>query len=86
MHSQNKSVYGAYHLKQGTGVAAASIALPTVAATITEIPFVGLTIIPALTLAIIALTVIGIINASNDKFSELPLVGKFFSKWFSFID
>ncbi|MFT7613506.1 MAG: putative membrane protein [Parvicellaceae bacterium] len=86
MHSQNKSVYGAYHLRQGTGVAAASIALPTVVATISEIPLMGITIIPAIALAVIGLTVIGIINASNDKFTELPVVGKLFSKWFSFID
>ena len=86
IHSQNKSIYGAYHLKQATGVIAATISLPIIYGVLGRLKLIGITIFPAAILAIIALTIIGIINASNDKFTELPIVGKFFSKWFSFID
>jgi len=86
MHSQNKSIYGAYHLRQATGVIAATISLPFIFGALGKINLIGITVIPAVVLALIGLTIIGIINASNDKFSELPVVGKLFSKWFSFID
>lgn len=86
MHSQNRSIFGAFHLKQATGIMAATISLPIVTGTFGRWEIMAFTTIPAFVLAITALTIIGIINASSDKFSELPIVGKLFSKWFSFID
>ncbi len=84
-HSQDRSVYGAFHLRQGTGLAAATISLPAVTSILERMAFFGITTVFALYGAIATLTVIGIINASSDKFSEVPIVGQYFNKWFAFI-
>lgn len=81
--------FGAFHLRQSLGLIIASIgtmiALAILTAILTAISFsLGLTLggilYPIMYLAILALIVIGIINASNGQKKPLPLIGEFIDK------
>jgi len=81
--------FGAYHLRQSLGLIITSIGLmigiSIITAILSAISFgLGLTLsgilFPLMYLGILALLIIGIINASNGEKKPLPLVGEFIEK------
>lgn len=81
--------FGAFHLRQSLGIIIAAIGtmigLAILIAILSAISFsLGLTLggilYPLMYLAILALVIIGIINAANGEKKPLPLIGNFIEK------
>ncbi len=86
MHGNEKTKFGAYHLRQGLG-------LMCIGLVIFIISFMFIFMMPALyfgfrllNLGILALAIMGIMNANNGKAEPMPLIGDFFDKLFSGIN
>lgn len=69
------SRYGKFHANQGFILFLADIACFIAGAILSLIPIIGGILSALLSLALLALTIIGIINAANGKAKELPLIG-----------
>jgi uncharacterized membrane protein len=83
IHGNGKTAYGAFHLRQGLGLAIGTIALYIVyIILIMVIPFLGL-IFGLVFIVVLVLMVIGIINATKSENKPLPVVGPMFEKWFA---
>lgn len=85
MHSSNKTRLGAYHLRQALGLIIFSIGFGIVMGIVIGIlAFItfGLAIFlaPITWLFVIIMMIIGIINASNEKETPLPIIGKMTEK------
>ena len=86
LNGSNKTKIGSYHLKQATGLILFSVATWISVMILAFIPFIGfITVIfsPLLWLSILALLIIGIINAANGAEKPLPVIGTLFEKWFA---
>ena len=70
-----KSRYGKYHANQGFILFLADIVCGIAGAILGMIPIIGGILSALLSLALLALLIIGIINAANGKAKELPLIG-----------
>ncbi len=86
MHSNKKTKLGAYHLRQGLGLALGVMGLRII------LGFVPYGLFPySLTIGVSELTwflyvllaVLGMISAANGKAKPLPVVGGIFEKWFA---
>lgn len=69
------SRYGKFHANQGFILFLAGIVCGIAGAILGMIPIIGGILSALLSLALLALTIIGIINAANGKAKELPLIG-----------
>ncbi|MGN1402858.1 MAG: DUF4870 domain-containing protein [Ruminococcus sp.] len=69
------SRYGKFHANQGFILFLADIVCGIAGAILGMIPVIGGILSALLSLAILALVIIGIINAANGKAKELPLIG-----------
>lgn len=74
---QKNNAFSLYHAKQVLLLLIAWVALPVVGA----IPVVGC-VTPFGALALFVFTIMGLVNACQDKAKPLPLVGKFGEDWF----
>lgn len=70
--------FAKYHVKQALVLVIASLAGHLV---LGLIPILGWVILPIFSLGILALGVIGIINAVNGEKKELPIIGQFADKF-----
>lgn len=83
LHGQKKTALGAYHLRQALGfmivAIVASVGFMIVSTILAFIPFLGwiaaLLLSLALTLGVLALWIIGLLNALNRQMKPLPLIG-----------
>ncbi len=83
IHGNGKTAYGAFHLRQGLGLAIVAIALYIVYFILLMVlPFLGL-IFGLVFIGVLVLMVIGIINAAKFENKPLPIVGGMFEKWFA---
>lgn len=69
------SRYGKFHANQGFILFLAGIVCVIAGGILSLIPIIGGILSALLSLALLALTIIGIINAANGKAKELPLIG-----------
>ena len=86
LHSSNKTKLGAYHLRQATGLVIFCIGIWIALFIIRFIPFIGsitLFFSPLFWLVILALLILGIINAASGEEKPLPVVGSYFENWFA---
>lgn len=72
LHSNNKSEFGAFHLRQSLGLFATGFILGW-------IPVIGW----FLWIGILALLIVGLIYAIQDQMKTVPLVGDFYQNLFS---
>lgn len=72
-----ESPFARFHANQGLVLWIAEIIAGVAGAILGWIPIIGGLISTALSLASLALTIIGIINVCNGKAKELPVIGKF---------
>lgn len=72
-----------FHLKQGLGLAIFSIIYQFLLGII--ITITGITMLSILGLVVLALMIIGIINAANGVKKPLPIIGSMFEDKFAFI-
>lgn len=71
-----------FHVKQALMLVITGLAVSVLGSII---PLIGWFIIgPFGSLAVFVLWIIGIINAANGKKQELPIIGQFAEKWFTF--
>ena len=72
-----------FHVKQGLMLFLLGVAYSI----LRSFPYIGwmlFWIYPIFTLALLALLIMGVINAANGQTKELPLIGKFATQWFKF--
>lgn len=89
MHNKQKSQFGAFHLQQALGLIVAAIAggiaLGILNAILIHFPIIGDMLVKvingAFCLAVLALAVIGILNAVNRKAELLPVIGAHIQKY-----
>lgn len=87
MHNNDKTRFGAYHLRQGLGLFVLSIAITALLmGTMMFMHFGFFWLSSIVRLGILALVIIGIVNAVNLKKQPLPLVGELFNNLFSGIN
>lgn len=72
-----ESPFARYHANQGLVLWIAEMIAGVVGSILVLIPILGGLLSTALSLASLALTIIGIVNVCNGKAKELPLIGKF---------
>lgn len=77
-----KSPSARFHLRQSLGLMLAMVIVNVITYTF---PFLGTIVFFVLGLALLALWIIGIMNAVNEKENPLPLVGDFFDKSLTFV-
>ena len=73
-----QSRYAKYHANQGFILFLANIVVGIASAILGKIPVLGAVLSALLSLASLALMIIGIINAANGKAMKLPLIGGLF--------
>lgn len=69
------SRYGKFHANQGFILFLLDIVCMIVSAVLSWIPFIGALIRAILSLVVLALMILGIVNAATGKAKELPLIG-----------
>ena len=82
LHQQDKTKFGAFHLRQSLGILIAYLAC-FIVITIT-LPFLGFltfALYPIVGLGVLVLLILGLINAVNGKMTEAPLIGKLSEKF-----
>jgi len=79
MNNDKKTEFGAYHIRQSIGLAAAGFALGVIGL----IPILGWIVSILGTFLLIYMWVMGLINAMNEKKKPLPFFGKKFEEWFN---
>jgi|SRR5690606_13985035 len=82
MNNEKKNSFAAYHIRQSLGLICTGFALGLV----NIIPILGWIIALFGTIILIGLWIFGILNAVNEKAQPIPLVGKFYNKWFANIN
>jgi len=76
LHQQDKTKFGAFHLRQGLGIFLAYlICFVVVMVTSPIFGFFTLALLPIIGLAVLAFAIIGLINAVNGNAKEIPLLG-----------
>lgn len=88
LHSQeqNKSHFAAFHLRQSLGLICTGFALSIVSVPMMIIPlinFLWMLLAPLIGLALLALLIVGVINAANGESKPLPVVGPIYARLFS---
>lgn len=73
-----QSRYAKYHANQGFILFLANIVVGIASTILGKIPVLGAVLSALLSLASLALMIIGIINAANGKAKQLPLIGGLF--------
>ena len=77
------SPFAKFHVKQGLILLLFCIAGSIISSVLTVV-LIGLLLGPIVALATLVLFIIGIMNAVNGKMKELPYIGQFAEKWFTF--
>ena len=73
--NNGQSRYAKYHANQGFILFLAGVVAGIAGGILGMIPYLGAVLAAVLSLAVLALTIIGIINAANGKAKELPFIG-----------
>lgn len=81
MNNEKKTEFGAYHIRQSIGLAAAGLAMGVVGL----IPILGWIVSVLGTLLLIYMWIMGLVNAMNENKKPLPFFGKKFEEWFKSI-
>lgn len=76
MNTNNKNSLASYHIRQSLGIQLLYVATSIV------ITITGIGLFVIFYFAVLALVIIGIINANNEEEKPLPFVGEHFQKWF----
>jgi uncharacterized membrane protein len=83
IHSNKKTSLGGFHLRQVLGLFITGIAFWPAAIILAFIPFLGWLAIIVGWFGLLALVIIGFIGAITGKQNPVPLLGKYYQKWFA---
>ncbi len=78
MNSENKNPFASFHIRQGLGLTLTFIILG-----ISISYFESIMVAAPMWIFISVLTIYGIFSAAKGETTPLPLLGKWFQKWFS---
>ncbi|MEI7508396.1 MAG: hypothetical protein WCJ62_02920 [Flavobacterium sp.] len=78
MNSENKNSFASFHIRQGLGL---TLTFITLGVSISY--FESIMIAAPMWIFISVLTIYGIFTAAKGEITPLPLLGKWFQKWFS---
>lgn len=79
MNNDKKNPFASYHIRQSLGLMCTGLALGFV----NIIPFLGWVISIVGVVVLMALWIMGLMNAINGKEQPIPLLGNLYSKWFA---
>jgi uncharacterized membrane protein len=82
LHSSKKTALGAFHLRQVLGLILTAIGFGVCVAVLAFIPILGWLFIGCGWLALLALAVIGLINAASGQMKPVPVLGEKYQQWF----
>ena len=86
LHWQQRSYFAAFHLRQALGIYLGAFLINAAISFFLRLPLFGYLfygVTGLVELAVIVFAIFGIIAAYNMQEKELPLIGKYFEKWFS---
>ncbi|MCX6312439.1 MAG: hypothetical protein NT084_12480 [Bacteroidetes bacterium] len=86
MHSSNKTKFGAFHIRQGLGLMIMSVGVFILSFVMMFISFYLYSIFQIVNLGILAIAIMGIVNAAGGKKQGIPVLGEFFDKTFASIN
>jgi uncharacterized membrane protein len=78
MNSDNKNPYASFHIRQGLGLTLTFIIIG-----VSISYFESIMVAAPMWIFISVLTIYGIFTAARGEMTPLPLLGKWFQKWFS---
>ncbi len=78
-NAEKKNTFATYHIRQSLGLMCTGLALFVVGL----IPFLGWILSILGTFAMIALWIMGLLNAVNGKERPIPMLGSYYNNWFS---
>jgi uncharacterized membrane protein len=78
MNSENKNPYASFHIRQGLGLTLTFIIIG-----VSISYFESIMVAAPMWIFISVLTIYGIFTAARGEMTPLPLLGKWFQKWFS---
>jgi uncharacterized membrane protein len=78
IHSNKKTKLGAFHLRQMLGFMLSWL----VVIVLIVIPLVGWVLIPVFYIFMLICWIMGLIAAINGQMKPMPVVGKYYQKWF----
>lgn len=82
LHQQDKTKFGAFHLRQSLGIFIVYLAcFFLVMVTSPIFGFFTLALLPFIGLGILALVIVGLVNAVNGKEKQTPLIGALSEKF-----
>lgn len=80
MNAENKNAFASFHIRQGVGLTITFISLGIVIS-----HFESIMVAAPMWIFVSILTIYGIFTAAKGDVTPLPLVGKWFQKWFHFL-
>ena len=80
MNAENKNAFASFHIRQGVGLTITFISLGIVIS-----HFENIMVAAPMWIFVSVLTIYGIFTAAKGEVTPLPLVGKWFQKWFHFL-
>jgi uncharacterized membrane protein len=80
MNAENKNAFASFHIRQGVGLTITFISLGIVIS-----HFESIMVAAPMWIFVSILTIYGIFTAAKGEVTPLPLVGKWFQKWFHFL-
>ena len=78
MNSENKNAFASFHIRQGLGL---TLTFITLGVSISY--FESMMVAAPMWIFISVLTIYGIFSAAKGETTPMPLLGKWFQKWFS---
>ncbi len=83
MNGDKKSELGAFHIRESLGIMLTGFVVMILSFILSFIPYLGQLITVVLWLAIMAMWIMGLINAINGEKKTLPVIADFFQKTFA---
>jgi uncharacterized membrane protein len=80
MNSENKNPFASFHIRQGFGLTLTFISLGLIIS-----HFESVMVAAPMWVFVSILTIYGIFTAAKGETAPLPLLGKWFQKWFHFL-
>ncbi len=80
INAENKNAFASFHIRQGVGLTITFISLGIVIS-----HFENIMVAAPMWIFVSVLTIYGIFTAAKGEVTPLPLVGKWFQKWFHFL-
>lgn len=79
MHSNNRSEFGSFYLRQMLGL----LIMQAAAGIVGIVPIIGWLAAIVLSISCIVFWIMSIVAAVNERTEESPVVGRYFQEWFA---